>query len=455
MELQLREIVFGTVWDVRPYGLMINVDGYWGLLHRSNIPISRIKQILNLGHINDTLLLRISGFNGESISFQYVDPRNIDIKDQFENKYKNSKFTINKVLSNEVYEVKISHSKLRNNLFGIINKKDYVGLASFESLNVGSEVELTVVGFDLNRKRLICSSIVNKVQNTIQIPAKIENESDISQHSYKAHLSKIHLNAIEFNVDGLGSIILPFKDIKNITENDKKALETKINKDFYIKLNNQNDIYVDESLYAALIIHKEEKIKKEILIIGASGSGKSTIINSLCFYDHGRYGVLATDSIYPATQDFFKVELSNFILWDTPGFGTGIQNDLNLGKQIVNWIKERKDSVLHIVLVFDANSRDYGSTFRILNIIKNNNVNFICCINKIDSLFPYGVFGKYILERPIQDKCRNKIINKCNSVKERVKNVLGKEVLTISVSAEITNSTKSFNLKTLIEVLGK
>ena len=235
----------------------------------------------------------------------------------------------------------------------------------------------------------------------------------------------------------------------------KKALETKIDKDFYIKLNNQNDIYVDESLYAALIIHKEEKIKKEILIIGASGSGKSTIINSLCFYDNGRYGVLATDSIYPATQDFFKVELSNFILWDTPGFGTGIQNDLNLGKQIVNWIKERKDSVLHIVLVFDANSRDYGSTFRILNIIKNNNVNFICCINKIDSLFPYGVFGKYILERPIQDKCRNKIINKCNSVKERVKNVLGKEVLTISVSAEITNSTKSFNLKTLIEVLGK
>ena len=59
------------------------------------------------------------------------------------------------------------------------------------------------------------------------------------------------------------------------------------------------------------------------MLVGSTGSGKSSTINALFNMDIAKVGV----GVDPETTDIAKFELDNLIIWDTPGLGDGIDSD--------------------------------------------------------------------------------------------------------------------------------
>jgi predicted GTPase len=55
----------------------------------------------------------------------------------------------------------------------------------------------------------------------------------------------------------------------------------------------------------------------DIMITGATGSGKSSTINAISKSYLAKIG----KSVEPETMDIKKFELDNLILWDSPGLG--------------------------------------------------------------------------------------------------------------------------------------
>ena len=71
--------------------------------------------------------------------------------------------------------------------------------------------------------------------------------------------------------------------------------------------------------------------KVNILITGATGCGKSSTINALFGSDKAKVG----QGVAPETMDIKKFELSNIVLYDSPGLGDGKEADLRHAKSII------------------------------------------------------------------------------------------------------------------------
>ena len=75
---------------------------------------------------------------------------------------------------------------------------------------------------------------------------------------------------------------------------------------------------------------KETKVN--ILITGATGCGKSSTINALFDAEKAKVGQGAD----PETMDIAKYELSNIVLFDSPGLGDGKEADQRHSKNIMD-----------------------------------------------------------------------------------------------------------------------
>ena len=104
-----------------------------------------------------------------------------------------------------------------------------------------------------------------------------------------------------------------------------------------------------------------------ILVAGATGSGKSSTINALFDINKALIGLGAE----PMTQDIKRYEFDNLILWDTPGLGDGIAEDERHKKKIVNQLQQKNidgEFEIDLVLVIlDGSSRDMGTSFELIN----------------------------------------------------------------------------------------
>lgn len=65
------------------------------------------------------------------------------------------------------------------------------------------------------------------------------------------------------------------------------------------------------------LIEKIKQTRVHILLVGATGAGKSSTINALFNTQHAKVGT-GTD---PETKEITQYELDNITLWDTPGLG--------------------------------------------------------------------------------------------------------------------------------------
>ena len=107
--------------------------------------------------------------------------------------------------------------------------------------------------------------------------------------------------------------------------------------------------------------------KMNIMIVGATGCGKSSTINALFDTEIAKVGIGAD----PETMEIKKYELDNLILWDTPGLGDGKEADNRHAKNIIHKLAEvdaQDNALIDLVLVIlDSGTRDLGTSYELIN----------------------------------------------------------------------------------------
>lgn len=229
----------------------------------------------------------------------------------------------------------------------------------------------------------------------------------------------------------------------------------------------ENDVYssnFDEETKSKLYnnIRKLKAEKINLLITGATGSGKSSTINALFNIDIAKVGM----GVNPETMDIRKFELDNLILWDSPGLGDGKEKDIQHSKGIIdklNEVDEHQNSLIDMVLVIlDGSSRDLGTSYELINkvIIPNIGENpekrVIVAINQAD----VAMKGKYWneVENKPEKQLEDFLNEKIKSVKERIKEGTGLDIEPIYYSAGYKdNDTKQkpYNLSKLLYLIVK
>ncbi|EKM26833.1 GTPase family protein [Vibrio sp. HENC-03] len=115
------------------------------------------------------------------------------------------------------------------------------------------------------------------------------------------------------------------------------------------------------------VIHYLVNQQLNILIVGATGAGKSSTINALFAIEQAKVGVGAD----PMTMDITRYDLGNLVLWDTPGLGDGVEKDKQHIQKIIHQLQQKDGNnafVIDLVLVIlDGSSRDMGTSFELIN----------------------------------------------------------------------------------------
>lgn len=114
-------------------------------------------------------------------------------------------------------------------------------------------------------------------------------------------------------------------------------------------------------------ISKLKETKVNILITGATGSGKSSTINALFKSEKAKVG----QGVDPETMEIAKYDLDNLSLFDSPGLGDGTDADLRHAEKITSKLKEKDHNgamLIDLVLVIlDGGSKDLGTSFDLIN----------------------------------------------------------------------------------------
>ena len=111
----------------------------------------------------------------------------------------------------------------------------------------------------------------------------------------------------------------------------------------------------------------------DIMVVGATGSGKSTTLNSFFKEDVAAVG----KGVDPETMSLDSYTLNDHLrLWDTPGLGDGKGNDKKYSKLLLELMfKDYKSNnktfgfIDLILVVVEGSGRDMGTTYKILNEI--------------------------------------------------------------------------------------
>ena len=188
--------------------------------------------------------------------------------------------------------------------------------------------------------------------------------------------------------------------------------------------------------------------KVNILITGATGCWKSSTINALFGSDKAKVG----QGVAPETMDIKKFELSNIVLYDSPGLGDGKEADLRHAKNIVDKLYEKDTQgnlLIDLVLVIlEGSSRDLGTSFQLINevIIPNlgeDNQRLLVAINQAD----IAMKGRYWNHK--ENKPEPELIKfleeKVDSTSKRIKEATDIDVQPIYYSAGYKDGNKAQN----------
>ena len=171
--------------------------------------------------------------------------------------------------------------------------------------------------------------------------------------------------------------------------------------------------------------------KINLMLVGATGCGKSSTINSLFNISVAKVGTGAA----PETADVECYQLENLTIWDSPGLGDGVEKDKQYSIKIVNKLSETDENgtpLIDLVLVVvDASSKDLGTTYDLINnvllpsITPENKDRIIIAVNQADMAMK-GTHWDAVNNCP--DEVLNDFLNeKCKSIRERIKEATGYE----------------------------
>lgn len=158
----------------------------------------------------------------------------------------------------------------------------------------------------------------------------------------------------------------------------------------------------DYSQYRKNIIQKKMNIigiqPLDLLIVGATGAGKSTTLNTILQKEEASVGYGAEpetmDTKYYMLNDFFRI-------WDSPGLGDGVEIDNEHKKKISNLLKKKYQRnyinygfVDMVLVLLDASSRDFGTEYDLINNVILRHISsdrVLIAVNKAD----FGMYGRH------------------------------------------------------------
>lgn len=175
-----------------------------------------------------------------------------------------------------------------------------------------------------------------------------------------------------------------------------------------------------------------------LMITGATGSGKSSTINALFDANVAKVGI----SSDPETMDITKYTLKNLVLWDSPGLGDGTEADARHSKNIIKKLSETDSNgnyLIDLVLVIlDGSTRDYGTDYKLINKVIIPNLGkdaadrILVAINKCDKA--KSRHWNYETNQP--DEVAKKFLEeKVESVRHRIRENTGVDIEPIYYSA--------------------
>lgn len=203
---------------------------------------------------------------------------------------------------------------------------------------------------------------------------------------------------------------------------------------------------------------KEYKLQYNILLVGATGAGKSSTINALYEFYSGKHEAIPAqyakvgDSVAPETMEITKYPMFPYLnIWDSPGLGDGKANDEMHHQKIANFLKKTKIDL--IMVIVDGSGRDLGTIYNVLNKIilpnysKWKRENIVILVNQADMAMKGRNWNK---EYNIPNvELKNFLNNQAISIQQRII-----EATQLPVNSIIHYSAeKNFNLNEIASLI--
>lgn len=283
---------------------------------------------------------------------------------------------------------------------------------------------------------------------------------------------------------------LPPEDILNEAEDKEKDItkeqeehmeenniESKLAEDVVEKQDDKKSIYdlLEEEIMASNLSDADKtkrlsrllKIrgkKVNIMLTGATGSGKSSTINALFNMEVAKVGV----GVDPETDCIAKYELDNLIIWDTPGLGDGVESDERITRDIIrklNELDEELNPVIDmVVVILDSSSKDLGTSYDLINKVlipclgkDAAKERILIALNQADIAMK-GNHWNAAMNEP-DDVLKDFLKKKAESVQKRIKEGTGLDIKPICYCAgykeEGGEQRKPYNLTKLLYYIVK
>ena len=236
-------------------------------------------------------------------------------------------------------------------------------------------------------------------------------------------------------------------------------------------------------------LRKFTTTKTNIMLVGATGTGKSSTINALFSVgnnsvenensEHGKdiadindvthdqYNYVEVAKVGtksdPETKVIEKYCIGNLILWDTPGLGDSTEEDKNHIEVISDLLDESDDegnTLIDLVLVIlDGSTRDLGTSYRIINDVilpklGGDTSRILVALNQADIAMKTGRHWNYEKNEP-DSTLISFLENKVQTIHDRILEDSGVEVKPIYycagyMEAETGEVIRPYNLSKLL-----
>jgi predicted GTPase len=191
----------------------------------------------------------------------------------------------------------------------------------------------------------------------------------------------------------------------------------------------------------------------DIMLVGATGAGKSTTLNALLGEEAAKVGY-GSD---PETEDIYEYMLNGYIrFWDTPGLGDNPEKDSEHSRKIVELFHKKGLSgekagkyIIDLVLVLvNASSRDIGTIYTLLNDVVYRNIDadrVLLVINQADM----AMKGRHWDKTKPDETLKDFLDAQASSVQHRVEETIGKAIR----KPLCYSATNEFNLYPLLDYI--